>query len=102
MHKKRKKKSFSFTKFKSPLVLDGNGKALVTATGEHSQFGELVRLLSQEEPPRTPLQKSMDKLGQQLSFTSFGIIGIIFCIGWFQGKRFLTLKYRSLYIILKN
>lgn len=83
--------SYSNMAYMGCLVLDGNGKALVTATGEHSQFGELVRLLSQEEPPRTPLQKSMDKLGQQLSFTSFGIIGIIFCIGWFQGRPLLEM-----------
>jgi len=36
--------------------------------------------------PKTPLQKSMDKLGKQLSFYSFGIIGIIMLIGYIQGR----------------
>lgn len=68
------------------LVLSGNAKGIVTATGESSQFGEMVKLLVQEEPPRTPLQISMDKLGQQLSFVSFAVIGVIFMIGWIQGR----------------
>ena len=33
------------------LVLSGNGRGLVTAVGEHSQFGEMVQLLANEEPP---------------------------------------------------
>ena len=70
-----KQQSYNNMTYMGCLVLSGTGKGIVTATGEHSQFGELVRLLSQEEPPRTPLQNSMDRLGQQLSFTSFGIIG---------------------------
>jgi len=73
------------------LVLSGNGRGIVTTVGEHSQFGELVRLLSEEEPPRTPLQCSMDKLGQQLSFISFCVIGVIFLIGWIEGRPMLEM-----------
>lgn len=40
----------------------------------------------EEEAPKTPLQKSMDKLGTQLSIYSFAIIGLIMVIGWIQGK----------------
>jgi P-type Ca2+ transporter type 2C len=39
-----------------------------------------------EEAPKTPLQKSMDILGKQLSFYSFGIIGVIMFIGYLQGR----------------
>ena len=67
--------SYSNMCYMGCLVLSGNGRGIVTTVGEHSQFGEMVRLLSQEEPPRTPLQCSMDKLGQQLSLISFGVIG---------------------------
>jgi len=73
------------------LVLSGNGRGLVTAVGEHSQFGEMVQLLANEEPPRTPLQCSMDKLGQQLSAMSFAGIGVIFLIGWVQGRPMLEM-----------
>lgn len=39
-----------------------------------------------EEAPKTPLQKSMDALGAQLSMYSFCIIGFIMVTGWLQGK----------------
>uniref|UniRef100_A0A8C6ZT47 Calcium-transporting ATPase type 2C member 1 n=1 Tax=Nothoprocta perdicaria TaxID=30464 RepID=A0A8C6ZT47_NOTPE len=41
--------------------------------------------------PKTPLQKSMDLLGKQLSLYSFGIIGIIMLVGWLQGKHILDM-----------
>ncbi|KAJ2878043.1 High affinity Ca2+/Mn2+ P-type ATPase-like protein [Coemansia asiatica] len=43
------------------------------------------------ETPRTPLQRDMDKLGQQLSVVSFGVIGLIFLIGLVQGKGWLEM-----------
>uniref|UniRef100_A0AAR2LTQ5 Calcium-transporting ATPase n=1 Tax=Pygocentrus nattereri TaxID=42514 RepID=A0AAR2LTQ5_PYGNA len=41
--------------------------------------------------PKTPLQKSMDLLGKQLSLYSFGIIGVIMMVGWLQGKHILDM-----------
>ncbi|XP_049585706.1 calcium-transporting ATPase type 2C member 1 isoform X3 [Syngnathus scovelli] len=43
------------------------------------------------QAPKTPLQKSMDLLGKQLSFYSFGIIGVIMLVGWLQGKRIMDM-----------
>lgn len=43
-------------------------------------------MMQAEESPKTPLQKSMDTLGTQLSMYSFGIIGLIMVAGWLQGK----------------
>ena len=43
-------------------------------------------MMETEESPKTPLQKSMDDLGKQLSAYSFGIIGVIMLLGWLQGK----------------
>jgi Ca2+-transporting ATPase len=83
--------SYSNMCYMGCLVLSGTGRGIVTTVGEHSQFGEMVKLLSQEEPPRTPLQCSMDKLGQQLSLISFGVIGIIFLIGWIEGRPMLEM-----------
>lgn len=47
--------------------------------------------MQSEESPKTPLQNSMDHLGTQLSFYSFGIIGIIFFIGLIQGRSLLDM-----------
>uniref|UniRef100_A0A8C0DPJ2 Calcium-transporting ATPase n=1 Tax=Balaenoptera musculus TaxID=9771 RepID=A0A8C0DPJ2_BALMU len=61
--------------FMGTLVQYGKGQGVVIGTGERSQFGEVFKMMQAEETPKTPLQKSMDKLGKQLTLFSFGIIG---------------------------
>ncbi|KAL6434028.1 hypothetical protein ACFW04_005880 [Cataglyphis niger] len=75
--------------FMGTLVRCGNGKGIVVNTGEKSEFGEVFSMMQAEEAPKTPLQRSMDILGTQLSFYSFCIIGIIMLLGWIQGKAIL-------------
>jgi len=77
--------------FMGTLVRCGNGRGIVIRTGESSEFGALFKLMQSEESPKTPLQKSMDSLGKQLSFYSFGIIGLIMLLGWIQGRPILEM-----------
>ncbi|KAF7639066.1 Calcium-transporting ATPase [Meloidogyne graminicola] len=72
--------------FMGTLVCSGRGKGIVIGTGANSKFGEVFQLMQSEESPKTPLQKSMDHLGKQLSFYSLGVIGLIFLIGLLQGR----------------
>ncbi|KAJ8958969.1 hypothetical protein NQ314_006333 [Rhamnusium bicolor] len=58
----------------------------VVSTGTNSEFGSVFKMMLEEEAPKTPLQKSMDNLGTQLSIYSFAIIGLIMLIGWIQGR----------------
>uniref|UniRef100_A0A8B9DZU7 P-type Ca(2+) transporter n=1 Tax=Anser cygnoides TaxID=8845 RepID=A0A8B9DZU7_ANSCY len=64
--------------FMGTLVRCGKAKGIVIGTGENSEFGEVFKMMQAEEAPKTPLQKSMDLLGKQLSLYSFGIIGKIY------------------------
>uniref|UniRef100_A0A8D0UNR9 Calcium-transporting ATPase n=1 Tax=Sus scrofa TaxID=9823 RepID=A0A8D0UNR9_PIG len=66
-------------------------EGIVIGTGENSEFGEVFKMMQAEEAPKTPLQKSMDLLGKQLSFYSFGIIGVIMLVGWLLGKDILEM-----------
>nr|XP_026267180.1 calcium-transporting ATPase type 2C member 2 [Urocitellus parryii] len=75
--------------FMGTLVQCGKGQGVVIGTGEKSQFGEVFRMMQAEETPKTPLQKSMDKLGKQLTLFSFGIIGLLLLLGWLRGKPLL-------------
>ncbi|KAM9723784.1 LOW QUALITY PROTEIN: calcium-transporting ATPase type 2C member 1, partial [Menidia menidia] len=77
--------------FMGTLVRCGKAKGIVIGTGENSEFGEIFKMMQAEESPKTPLQKSMDLLGKQLSLYSFGIIGVIMLVGWLQGKRILDM-----------
>ncbi|KAG7295830.1 ATPase-P-type (transporting)-HAD super-sub IC, partial [Plutella xylostella] len=72
--------------FMGTLIRCGNAKGIVVSTGERSEFGDIFRMMQAEEAPKTPLQKSMDTLGAQLSMYSFFIIGFIMLAGWLQGK----------------
>lgn len=72
--------------FMGTLVCAGRGRGIVISTAANSQFGEVVKMMMGEESPKTPLQKSMDDLGKQLSIYSFGVIAVIFLIGMFQGR----------------
>ncbi|XP_007937398.1 calcium-transporting ATPase type 2C member 2 [Orycteropus afer afer] len=77
--------------FMGTLVQYGKGQGVVIGTGERSQFGEVFKMMQAEETPKTPLQKSMDKLGRQLTLFSFIIIGLIMFVGWLQGKPLLSM-----------
>lgn len=49
-----------------------------------TEFGKTFEDMKDVESRRTPLQMKMDELGKQLSFLSFGIIGIIALVGVLQ------------------
>ncbi|KAL1505606.1 hypothetical protein ABEB36_005134 [Hypothenemus hampei] len=77
--------------FMGTLVRAGNGKGIVVSTGTNSEFGSVFKMMQEEKAPKTPLQKSMDSLGAQLSLYSFAIIAVILLIGWWQGKLLLEM-----------
>ncbi|XP_050296052.1 calcium-transporting ATPase type 2C member 1 isoform X1 [Anthonomus grandis grandis] len=77
--------------FMGTLVRSGNGKGIVVSTGTNSEFGSVFKMMQEEKAPKTPLQKSMDSLGAQLSLYSFAIIAVILLIGWWQGKILLEM-----------
>lgn len=53
-----------------------------------TEFGKTFGELKDVECRRTPLQMKMDELGKQLSFLSFGVIGIIALVGVWQVRCF--------------
>lgn len=77
--------------FMGTLVRNGNGQGLVIATGPKTEFGAITAMLQGIVKPKTPLQTSMDKLGKDLSYASFAVIGIIVLIGLWQGRSWLEM-----------
>lgn len=73
------------------LVTNGNGQGLVVGTGTETEFGAIWASMQGVEKPRTPLQSAMDKLGSQLSYTSFVLIGVIIFLGILQGRSWLEM-----------
>ena len=77
--------------FMGTLVRSGYGQGIVIATGAKTEFGSISMSLQEIESPRTPLQLSMDRLGQELSYMSFGVIGLIVVVGLLQGRKLLDM-----------
>jgi P-type Ca2+ transporter type 2C len=77
--------------FMGTLVRSGYGQGIVIATGANTEFGSISASLQEIESPRTPLQLSMDRLGQELSYVSFGVIALIVIIGLIQGRKLLEM-----------
>jgi len=73
------------------LVRDGHGSGVVIGTGHNTAFGSVFEMMNDIEKPKTPLQNTMDKLGKDLSFVSFIVIGIICLIGVIQGRSWLEM-----------
>ncbi|EPY81790.1 calcium-transporting ATPase type 2C member 2 [Camelus ferus] len=74
------------SKTDTPLTGEGD----LTTLSNIVFMGTLVQC-GKGKTPKTPLQKSMDRLGKQLTLFSFGIIGLIMFTGWLQGKQLLSM-----------
>lgn len=77
--------------FMGTLVRSGYGQGLVVATGGVTEFGAVSASLQDIESPRTPMQQSMDRLGKDLSYMSFGVIGFIMLVGLWRGWEYLEM-----------
>lgn len=67
--------------FSGTAVTRGRGRAVVTATGMHTEMGHVARLLGTTEAERTPLQREVDQIGRSLGlaviFITIIIVGTI-------------------------
>jgi Ca2+-transporting ATPase len=52
--------------FAGTMIVSGNAKAVVTATGMRTEFGRVARLLEAEDKQITPLQKQLRLLSKQI------------------------------------
>ncbi|MDP1743218.1 MAG: HAD-IC family P-type ATPase, partial [Candidatus Amesbacteria bacterium] len=69
--------------FMGTIVTKGRAKALVTATGMQTRFGQIAVSLSAIKEDDTPLQKKLNTLGKQLGILAIFASGIVFVIGFF-------------------
>ncbi|MGN0537593.1 MAG: calcium-translocating P-type ATPase, PMCA-type [Acutalibacteraceae bacterium] len=70
--------------FSSAFITLGHGTAVVTATGMNTQVGKIANMISEEETPKTPLQKSLAKTGKILGLAAIIICILIFLLGLMQ------------------
>jgi P-type Ca2+ transporter type 2C len=67
------------------IVTEGRGKAVVYATGQKTQMGEIATLIQETEKATSPLQIQTLALGKTLGFLAFGAGLIILFMGYLRG-----------------
>jgi P-type Ca2+ transporter type 2C len=63
--------------FSGTAATYGRGKAVVTATGMHTELGNIAGLLSRTEEQTTPLQKELDRVGKLLGGVVLVIAAVV-------------------------
>jgi Ca2+-transporting ATPase len=59
--------------FSGTAVTYGRGRALVAATGMHTEMGRIAGMLKEAPDDRTPLQRELDRVGKLLGFVVIAI-----------------------------
>lgn len=67
----------------------GRGRAVVVATGMHTECGKIARMLQTIEIGKTPLQENLDKVGHALAWAAFVIVAAIVAVGLLRGQPFI-------------
>jgi len=73
--------------FSSTTVVYGRGEGVVVTTGSDAEIGKIASMLNQEKKEVTPLQKSLAKLGEIITFIVLGIALIVFLCDIFITKQ---------------
>ncbi|MDT2659125.1 cation-translocating P-type ATPase [Enterococcus hulanensis] len=77
--------------YKGSTVVNGRGKAIVTATGMETEMGKIAGLLNSDETQKTPLQKRLNQLGKRISLIALAAAAFVFFIGEMQGEPMLDM-----------
>jgi len=67
--------------FMGTVAVAGRGRALVYATGDATQMGEISQLLQQPEE-KTPLQIELQKVGKAVALLALAVSGVVFVVGY--------------------
>ncbi|MET8764837.1 cation-transporting P-type ATPase [Lentzea sp. NPDC004782] len=61
-------------------VAAGTGKAVVTGTGEHTEFGRIYRLTARTTPDRSPLQLQIAHMARRVAAAAFALGVVLFAV----------------------
>eukprot|EP01136_Pigoraptor_vietnamica_P016324 Opistho-1_new@60225 len=72
--------------FMSTVVTKGRGKGVVVCTGKNTEIGRISKSIAAAQPPKTPLQAKLDRLGKFLVVVSVVLCGVVVGIGIARGN----------------
>jgi len=79
--------------FSGCLVTAGRAKALVVATGMHTQMGHIAGFLNNSQKLRTPLQKRLDGVGKTISFIAIAAAAVVVFVELYRGADFWDVAF---------
>ncbi|MCU0321916.1 MAG: cation-translocating P-type ATPase [Chitinophagaceae bacterium] len=82
--------------FKGTSITNGNGKAVVTATAQHTQLGTITSMIDSAEEKETPLDYKIRLLTKKLIWITFGMTILFAATGFIQGKNWLLILKTSI------
>jgi Ca2+-transporting ATPase len=71
--------------FKGTIVTNGTAKAVVTATGMHTELGKIAGMMEVKDQ-KTPLQKRLAIFSKQLAVIVIAICALVFGVGLWRGE----------------
>lgn len=80
------------------VVTYGRGQAVVTNTGMRTELGSIAELMQASGSEPTPLQKRLTQLGKILAAAAFGLVLIVFVLGYLRGDEIRILFLTSISI----
>jgi Ca2+-transporting ATPase len=72
--------------YKGTMVADGDGRAVVVATGRATEIGRIGELVAVTESRQTPLERRLDVLGRRLVFVTLGVTAVVVAVGLLRGR----------------
>jgi Ca2+-transporting ATPase len=67
-------------------VSGGDGRAVVTATGDATELGHIQALAAGSAPPMTPMQRELAAVSTKLAVLSSAVCGLVFVVGLARGQ----------------
>ncbi|MBU2537355.1 MAG: cation-transporting P-type ATPase [Proteobacteria bacterium] len=77
--------------YASTLVTYGQGKGIVTATGDATEVGRISKLISAAEALATPLTRKISEFSNVLLYVILGLAGLTIAVGLLRGQTFLDM-----------
>jgi magnesium-transporting ATPase (P-type) len=71
--------------YSGTLVTAGRARALVVATGVHTEVGRIAGLTERAEEPKTPLERRLEGFGRALVAAALTLFAVVVALGFMRG-----------------
>ncbi len=88
--------------FAGSVITNGNGLAVVTTTGDTTEFGKIASMTSEVITLETPIEKEIKHMTTVLTLLALAAGLVFFFLGWFSDRGLLVSAIFALSLIVAN